>query len=295
MPSKVVGALSASLGLLCASFALSLDPAQAGSIEGCCRGGGAGGGEAVGGPSPAVVSWVRDPTSQVRPPAGVSASSCTGWVAANTYSPTGGVDAPQLIIPSGVIDGREYRQWSRTCEPGGLQTVLAAVFTPQDLVPVAADMMRSRVPKPMVGLSPDQTVGGFVFLQTWLGVTPMGPVSATAGPTFDGLTVTATAVADHIEWTPGDPEAGTIRCALWGQVRPEGGRSGDAPCGWTPQWPSALQYGGGSDENFHGSVTVVWTASWVASTGESGSLGTLQTTTPVTYRVREIQTIGEDR
>ena len=155
--------------------------------------------------------------------------------------------------------------------------------------------MRSRVPKPSIGLSPPLDVGGFVFLQTWLGVQPAAPVSATAGPTFDGLTVTATAVPDHIEWTPGDPEAGTVRCELWGATRPVGAPKDSAPCGWTPQWPSAPQYGGGQDLNFHGSVTLVWTATWTASTGESGALDIVETTTDTTYRVREIQTIGEDR
>jgi hypothetical protein len=263
---------------------------------GCCIGGGLGGGAAERGPSPSVTAWVRNPADQVRPPGGVSASSCGPWRPINTLADTGtDAFAGQAVIPAGVgADAREYRQWWRDC-PGGGQAVWAAVFSPEDLVPVAAAQMRSRLPRPTVGLSPDANVGGFVALQTWLGVDPMPPVSATAGPTFGGLTVTATAVPSHIEWTPGDPTVGRIICELWGQTRPEGAPSGSAPCGWTPQVPSAPQYGGGRDENFHGSVTVVWTASWTASTGESGSLDELSTSTDVTYRVREIQTIGEDR
>jgi hypothetical protein len=259
----------------------------------CCTGLGTGGAGVEDGPNPSVTSWVRDPTQQVRAPSGQSASSCEPWQAGNPFFEDGG--HPQAAIPANIPpDGREYRYWYRTCG-SVFQDAWAAVFTAQDLVPAATADMRARIPRPTVSLSPPAAVGGFVALETWLGVEPMAPVSATAGPTFGGLTVTATAVPSRIEWTPGDPAVATITCELWGATRPDGADGQSAPCGWTPRVPSAPQYGGGADENFHGTVTIVWTASWTASTGESGALDTVDTTTAVTYRVREIQTIGEDR
>ena len=41
------------------------------------------------------------------------------------------------------------------------------------------------------------------------------------------------------------------------------------------------------------SVTVTWHVSWTSSTGQSGTLPEITTTSSFAYRVREIQTIGE--
>ena len=86
-------------------------------------------------------------------------------------------------------------------------------------------------------------------------------------------------------------------CGLWGalptpdQIEDEA----PAPCGWLPPGPSAPQFGAGDDLRFHGTIELFWSVAWTATNGAGGDLGELTTDVDWSYRVREIQTIGEDR
>lgn len=189
--------------------------------------------------------------------------------------------------------GMVWDLYYRVCEPEVYQFVWVPVIDPEDLAGSAYDEVRRLVQPPTITLSPGVDATGFVNIETWLAVEPMDPVSATAGPLPSGLAATTTATPVAIEWDTGDASAGMITCEPWGAIPSPGADvSGErAPCGWTPTVPSTPEFGveGGA---FTGSVTIVWHVTWTASTGETGDFGELRTSTPTSYRVREIQTVG---
>ena len=159
--------------------------------------------------------------------------------------------------------------------------------TPEDIAAVAYQHVHELVPKPEVTFSPpvDKMIVNF---ETWLGVTPSDPITATAA--IPGLSATVTARATDIEWITGSQVAGdttTITCQPWGST--EFAKDG---CTWTPAYPSVAKVTGTTDLRYHGTVTIVWQVTWQATNGASGSLGDLRTTTAVEMGVQEIQTIG---
>ena len=169
-------------------------------------------------------------------------------------------------------------------------------ISPEDLARIALSEVEKNLPAPTPSTSPADDVGGFVTLETWLQVNEEVDVSATAGPLPDGLTATTTATPTAIEWSP--IEGGEkITCDLWGALPTEAQieSESEAPCGWLPPGPSAPQYGAGDNLRFDGEVVLVWSVAWTATNGTGGDLGELRSEVDWSYRVREIQTIGEDR
>jgi len=174
----------------------------------------------------------------------------------------------------------------RSCD-GKFQYVYVGPHSPVDVAHVAYQKVAKLVPKPETTFSPpvDRMVVNF---ESWLGVTPRPPVTATA--TIPGLSATVTATPTTIEWSTGTKVAGdteTISCALWGSAQ-----SAQDGCAWTPAYPSVAKVTGTNDRRYHGAVTIVWRVSWQATNGATGDLGELRTTTPVRMGVQEIQTIG---
>lgn len=292
MPSRAVA-----LAVTSASFAGAFVAASVASpvppvVEACCTGGAGGDGDDSGG-SPTVTSWVVGATNGgVSPPSGTS--SCSGWRPDPGFGTE--ISGEQGVIPAdATADGRVWKYWFRTCD-GVVQTVWAPEVSPEDLSRIALLEVEKRLPKPTPATSPANEVGGFVTLETWLQVQAETDVSATAGPLPGGLTATTTATPSAIEWYP---IAGgeKITCDLWGALPTEAQIESDAaaPCGWLPPGPSAPQYGAGDDLRFHGEVVLVWSVAWTATNGAGGTLGELRSDVDWSYRVREIQTIGEDR
>jgi hypothetical protein len=257
----------------------------------CCQGSN-GGGDSDGG---TISSWVVGATDGgVSPPSGTS--SCGPWKRGNAgtfESPDGADTDVQSVLE---IDGEEWLFWYRDCD-GTVQAVWAPDYSPEDLARVALAEVERLIPPPNPSTLPTNDVGGFVTLETWLQVEATAPLAATAGPLPNGLTATTTATPVAIEWLPGDSETGTISCELWGAI-PTDEQLYDgvaAPCGWTPPGPSAPQYGAGADLRFHGTIWIVWDVAWTATNGTGDTLGQIRSETDWSYRVREIQTIGEDR
>jgi hypothetical protein len=174
----------------------------------------------------------------------------------------------------------------RTC--GAIpQFVYVGPQTPADVAQFAYDEVASLVPDPQVAFSPpiDKMIVNF---ETWLGITPSPPITATAS--IPGLSATVTAQATDIEWATGSQIAGdttTINCQPWGSTQ-----SAQTGCSWTPIYPSVAKVTGTTDQQYHGTVTIVWQVSWVATNGATGTLDELRTTTPIEMTVQEIQTIG---
>ncbi|MGD9792056.1 MAG: hypothetical protein AB7V43_01140 [Acidimicrobiia bacterium] len=229
-----------------------------------------------------VGSWVvgQGPGGGVRPLTGTTV--CTAWkrVVGDRFgqiSANGRIDEAGMMwyLHSRICDDVEQFVWIPQLPPGRLGQL-------------AVDEVIKQLPKPTPSLSPDLGVGGYVNFESWLAVTDPGVVTATSA--IPGLSATATARVVRIEWDPGD--GSLVLCEPFGGLPPTLGYTGKAPCGHMFTQPSLSKVTGASDDRFHGSVTLVWAASWTASDGTSGDLGEATSTVPFFYRVREIQTIG---
>ena len=260
--------------------------ADSGPPTKCCGGGNTGGPTTGGGAGgDQVVSWVLGATGGgVSQPAGTS--SCTPWAREENY--VAGTGPPG---PNGVA----MVLFVRVCDGSLVQSVWVPSLSPADLGNLAFDEVRKLVVAPKVALSPVQPAGGLVNFTTWLAVTPVAAVSATAGPLPDGLSATTTASVTAIRWDPGDGSP-VVSCGPWGALPPaDAPEDAQGPCSWTPHAPSAPQFSHTDDLLFHSSVSLVWAVAWTATNGAGGGLGSLTTTSAFTYRVREVQSIGEDR
>ena len=244
-------------------------------------GGGQGG---AGGDS--VGSWVlgNGPGGGVSPPH--PGDVCGSWTHGAQFTPEPGAPDIGSIRVDG--NGQTWNLYYRDC--GGLvQFVWIPALSPQELGQFAFDEVIKKLPKPAPVLSPDLAIGGYVNFETWLAVNDPGAVTATA--TIPGLSATATARVVRIEWRPGD--GSLVTCEPFGGLPPTLDYTGEAPCGHTFTQPSVANVTGASDDRYHGTVTLVWAASWTASNGAAGDLGEARSTVPFVYRVREIQTIGD--
>ena len=231
-----------------------------------------------------VSSWVigNGPGGGVAQLAG---TTCGPWdAAANLSAQSGAADVGTVRQDqSGLAWVLYYRMCGST-----MQDVWVPLLPPGDLGRLAFDEVVKKLPKPSPALFPDLAIGGYVNFETWLALTDPGDVTAIAA--IPGLSATATARVVRIEWSPGD--GSMVRCVPFGALPPTPGYMGRAPCGHTFTQPSLAAVTGSPDDRFHGSVTLVWAASWTSSNGGSGDLGEATSTVPFVYRVREIQTIG---
>ena len=231
-----------------------------------------------------VSSWVigAGPGGGVRAPSG---SSCSAWdSAANLPAQVGPPDVGTVRQDdAGVI----WTLYFRTCG-AEVQFVWVPLLDAADIAQLAFDEMLQDLPAPAPRLSPDAGVGGYVHFETWLSVDDPGVVTATSS--IPGLSATATARVVRIDWHPGD--GALVTCAPFGALPPTPDATGPAPCGHTFTEPSIGSVTGAADDRYHGSVDLVWVASWTATNGESGDLGETTSTTPFVYRVREVQSIG---
>lgn len=236
--------------------------------------------------SDSVGSWVvrNGPGGGVTAPSG---ATCGSWDhAANMSAEARPPDVATVREDeAGVVWNLYYRHCGST-----VQYVWVPILAPPDLGQLAFDQVLKNLPRPSPVLSPDLAVGGYVNFETWLSVTDPGVVTATSS--IPGLSATATARVVRIEWRPGD--GSLVTCEPFGALPPTPDFTGPAPCGHTFTQPSHPTVTGTSDDRYHGSVSLVWAASWTASNGASGDLGEASSTVPFVYRVREIQTIGAE-
>jgi hypothetical protein len=215
-----------------------------------------------------------------RPP---GTTSCTEWQFFNGSNFGSGGGDPTVINPA---TGERSLVYARICD-GRYQFVYVGPYTPADVARVAYQEVSALVRRPEVAFSPpiDKMLVNF---ETWMGVTPQSPVSATAS--IPGLSATVTARPVALEWKTGSRVAGDtklIQCDPWGSTE-----SAQGGCAWTPAYPSVGKVTGTSDSRYHGSVTIVWDVSWQATNRAQGSLPELRTTTNANMAVQEVQTIG---
>jgi hypothetical protein len=156
-----------------------------------------------------------------------------------------------------------------------------------DLRADAYDRVARQLPLPSTNISPDPATGALVNFGLWLAVDDPGAVSATAavGPVW--VTITATYGLSTWDMGTGEPFA----CEGLGTAIVDLDTDEQGPCGFTYEQPSAPRFTGGGMA-YEASVTGTWSITWVDYTGATGTLDSLQRTTPFDYQVREIQTVG---
>lgn len=165
------------------------------------------------------------------------------------------------IVCPGIIGTGGGWGWVATPPPGFGPRVSAAQLAQEAI-------RRLRLLPPEIGMAPPPTSTGLVGVPVWLwtDVTPAtwGPTSATAS--VPGLSVTATARADHIVWDMGD--AHSVTCANPGTHYRQSFGGGPSPtCGYQYSMSSAQQPGA----KYTVTATTTWNVTW-AGGGQSGQL-----------------------
>ena len=213
----------------------------------------------------------------VQRPGGSSGPPCTRWASATSINPVSATDVSSFRIdPDGVTAELHVRDCGSV-----RQLVWVRRETPLSLSRIALSDLRSRaLVTPEATLSPPHR--GIVNLETWLAVADPGPITVTAE--VPGLSVTATAEIETTTWDMGNGD--TVVCDGVGTPWTDGtDPSTPAPCGYT--------YTARSTEPLQVTATLTWRASWQASDGTTGDLGTVDSAAFATaYPVHEIQTIG---
>ncbi len=221
-------------------------------------------------------------------------SACT-WVLLDASAALDRFDRDQPIEKS--LAGVPYRLYVRTCAASDQAIADQLVWIPQrspDALAFDGRAYLSRiVPRPEIGAAPPTGAGiAQVGMWFWTG-TPFEPMSVTAwvpGPT-GVVWATTTATPVRLVVDPGDGELGTgpLVCDGPGEVwLPDYGDELVSHCMYTYRHSSVLADDG---EAFRASVSIEWDVAWTSSTGASGVLAPMSTTTVVPIVVREIQAI----
>ena len=195
------------------------------------------------------------------------------------------------------LAGVPYRLYVRTCAASDQGTVDQLVWIPQRSPGALAFDGRAYlsriVPRPEIAAAPPTGEGiAQVGMWFWTG-TPFEPMSVTAWvPGPNGVVwATTTATPVRLVVDPGDAELGTgpLVCDGPGHMwRPEYGDDLVSQCMYTYRHSSVLADDG---QAFRASMSIEWDVSWTSSTGASGALAPMSTTTAAPIVVREIQAI----
>jgi len=242
----------------------------------------------TGGDCPEGYVKLADP--QKDPPAGQSASvgawyQCTPWCPINDV----------LVIGEGVPQGCEQHDfWSNT-PPPGINTytpaqAAAALIETIKLGPVSIGMA------PESKVHADDPAGTAAYRRTWVGIPVwlwVNPGSdfgdLNFGGTFGGITVTATASADSVQWSSGDGQ--TVVCGK-GTVFDEAAMANqpaqDSPtCGFRYEHTSADQ----PDGTYTVTATTVWTITWTAG-DQTGTVDKGSVSSHTQVRVGQLESVN---
>jgi hypothetical protein len=138
-------------------------------------------------------------------------------------------------------------------------------------------------PRPRFSPAGDQVVN----LASWLWLDPSGWAPEQSTVAVPGVSVTVTAQPEQVIWQPGD--GSTVVCTGPGTPFDLAQPAQVPTCSHIYTRSSASQ----PDGVYRASVTIVWSASWVAvGTPGGGDLGTVERTTALDVRVGEVQAIN---
>lgn len=232
-------------------------------------------------------------------------SSCR-WFPGSLASPVGGFlevkPGEGFRLGDAEDGGVVLALYGRLCGGETAPTwVFVNVVSARQVANIGLDKVRDRLPKPDAMFSPDirdSDSPAVVHLPLWFAV-PDGqwqPISATA--TVAGLSATVKATPSGLTLAPGDGR-GSVQCAGPGaRWRPGAAEPVRPPaCSYVYRDASTIAPNG---ETWSAQLAIHWNASWTATNGEGGDLGTLTTTTGYAIPVREIQGVetasaGRDR
>ncbi len=168
--------------------------------------------------------------------------------------------------------------------------------TPPDLIPLAWDRAQRQLPTPVPRVAPaDLAPDGFAYVQTetffWVDQTAGQWDTVTATASLAGLSLTVTVEPELLVVTTGD--GATLQCPGAPPPFPAGADPGTFEgCGHVYEHSSATAPNG---RTFPVTAAIVWHATWQASNGESGDLGSLTTTSTVRdLPVAEVQAVVVD-
>jgi hypothetical protein len=201
----------------------------------------------------------------------------------------------EILYRFNCVDPTEvYSRWV-TLTPtatGGL----APRVTPPDLIPLAWARAQRQLPTPVPRIAPsDLAPDGFAFVQArtffWVDQAAGQWENVSATASLAGLSLTVTVAPELLVVTTGDGT--TLQCpGAPPPFPPAGDPDTFVGCGHVYEHSSAMAPNG---RTFPVTVAIVWHATWQASNGESGDLGSLTTTSAVReLPVAEIQAVVVD-
>lgn len=198
--------------------------------------------------------------------------------------------SPESVLVWEVCDGvgTGRVRWST---PG--EAVLPAPPNPADLAAALRVRLEGSLPAPEVGSDPAPGVASFVNSPVFVAVANWtGEVEA--GPECDpsGLLCVWVRAVPAMTWSPGEPGAPMLACAGAGSRYDPAGPSPEAQalgaCAYTFTRRTGVE---GRPAAWPGVVSVTWTLSWRASTGQSGPLPSVVKAADVGRPVGEVQAI----
>jgi hypothetical protein len=153
-------------------------------------------------------------------------------------------------------------------------------FTPEQVAQMALELLP--ITGPAVGTAPDPAGEGLVGLPVWIWTdeTPetWGPISRTASA--GGISVTATATADHITWDMGD--GGSVTCDTPGTPYEERYGGSESPdCGYRYETPGEFTVTG----------TTAWTVNWQVNGGGATGVFNVTRSSSVDLVIEEAQAV----
>jgi hypothetical protein len=235
----------------------------------------------------------REEPDLEEPTAGSDPVTSFGSVIGSWYRVT--PSSIQVLYRINCVNPTEVDTEWRTVTPiasGGL----APRVTPGDLIPLAWARAQRQLPTPVPRIAPaDLAPDGFAFVQAktffWVDQAAGQWESVSATASLAGLSLTVTVVPELLVVTTGD--GATLQCPGAPPPFPEGGDPDTfVGCGHVYEHSSATAPNG---KTFPVTVAIVWHATWQASNGESGALGSLTTTSAVReLPVAEIQAVVVD-
>ena len=143
---------------------------------------------------------------------------------------------------------------------------------------------------PAIGIAPTHEGSGLVGMPVWMWTVQFPDTWGThksAPATAPGLWVVATATAKSITWDMGDGH--TVTCGNPGTAYVASyGLSSSPDCGYTYTQPSGGKPGG----VYTVTGTTTWEVTWVASTGQAGTLPPVTADSTTTVKIGELQAVN---
>jgi hypothetical protein len=213
------------------------------------------------------------------------------------------------IPPSARVAGQMYAVYCQRSDDAtgtfNLRDPLG-VFTPRPAQPAPdpAEALAARalsqitLPTPTPSTAPPRNIVGLVGIATWLWIEPSQWTALSATAAAGGISVTATATPVRTVWDLGEGH-GRRPVTCHGPGTPyRFGINDDAQrtwCSYTFTWASDDHRhddpNTDTDDLYHAQASIVWNVGWQASTGRTGTLADMTTSTAFDLSVGEIQAV----